>query len=312
MYGMDDTEELPKIGTETVSADGRLKNPGIPTGDESVKCLNIYNSNTDKMKEKCEAQQTSCEWLEDSNMCVPKSGDENFGTGTGRLSPESRNKVCLSLSRKTTDYDKLVDSKEKETIQYIKTIGCEAIEQGDPRNTTDTGEEVIADNSYTFVTYNKGLGDLKCEMVDQITNYVDQDSKNTIIHDNDNQKLICNAIKTSVGNKCAYYEDTKPIDRALETKHDRISTCKTLTDAEKTGDKYLAVYRKNSSPHQCSGDTYIWSQDNELCINVAEQCNNIRHKHICKRHDDCIWQSLGNDKDGENFDRGFCRDLKQI
>lgn len=279
----------------------------IPLGDESVKCLNIYNSNPNKMKEICEAQSTSCEWLQDSKMCVPNSGGENYVSGG--LSPESRNKVCLSLSRRTEDFNSLSATKE-----YISAVGCEAIEQGDPRTTRRSGDEVtevIADNSYTFVTYETPIGSLECGEVDQITNYTDIGTENTIIHDNNNQKLICNAIKTSVGNKCAYYEDTKPIESNLDTKHQRISTCKPLTEAETTGDNYLAVYRKNSSPHQCTGGDYIWSEANELCINAAEQCNNIRHKDICKQHSDCIWQSLGDNSSDENFDRGFCRDLTQ-
>jgi len=281
----------------------------IPLGDESVKCLNIYNSNTDKMKEICDAQ-SSCEWLQDSDMCVPNRRLENIGTGAGRLSDDNKNKVCLSLSRNTADYDTLND--DSNTKDYISAVGCEAIEQGDPRTTNSSGNEVIADNSYTFVTYDTPIGSLDCGEVDQITNYTDTNTVNTIIHDNDNQKLICNALKTDLGiNKCAYYEDTKPIESSLGTKHDRISTCKPLTDAEKYDTKLLAVYRKNFSPHQCSGEDYIWSEDNQLCINAAEQCNNIRHKNICSHHSDCIWQSLGDNPSGENFDRGFCRDLKQ-
>ena len=114
--------------------------------------------------------------------------------------------------------------------------------------------------------------------------------------------------------KCAFYKDIRPIDNNLESKHQQITKCMTLADAEQltNGRELLAMYRRNESPHQCTGENNIWSDDNDLCFNVGEKCNNIKHERICNTHSGCIWQSLDKTTNNsqqpferEPFERGF-------
>ena len=291
-----DDDKIPAIGSETT--DTGQNTPGIAAGNDSVKCLNIYNSDSSKMADNCN-EQPNCEWLSDSEMCVPASTVANFGSETTTLSDLNRNKVCLSLSNTVSNFNNLANDGPTKT--YISDddnkANCRSFQQ----------------NGYNVLTYGRDIGDVTCDMLDQINNYTSATMLNTVIHNTEIQEGLCSSLRTSGGVPlCAYYKDSRPIEQSLDTKHKQISKCMTLSDAERLTDgrQLYAVYRKNSSPHQCSGDDYIWSERNNLCVNAGEQCNNIKHENICKTHNQCIWQSLGeNTRDNEAFDRGFCRDL---
>ena len=294
----DDTKKIPEVVDGQTDGSGN-NTSGIPAGNESVKCLNIYNSDEDKMMNYC-TQQPNCQWLDDSKMCVPAATEENFGTDQTALTPNNRNKVCLSLS---TDVD---------TFEGYHNNGDTKTYIADADNKANCNSS--SQNDHTVLTYNRELNDVECHDIDQINNYTDSDvdTLNTVIHKSELQKGLCESLRTSTTKKCAFYKDRRPIDSNLGSKHQQITKCMTLAEAEQltNGRELLAMYRRNESPHQCTGENYIWSEgENKLCFNVGEKCNNIKHERICNRHSGCIWQSLGKNESQDNFERGFCRDL---
>jgi len=246
-----------------------------------TKCHEIYNKDIGKMKSICKSIP-KCEFIEATDI-----EDNAVGLCFAKDSDNRPQNLCLSIS----------NLKDKSGAP-VKDF-----------------EECATDSSHLNVEYlknkNSSETNLDCSMFDSSDNMIDESfmkstkpqSMNGHIVSNVNQKYMCENYKEAdKSNKCEFVEYQKPIPNAHKSKYDKLTMC-----IPKGSIKLPNNLVKNKN--QCI-DGGIWSNENEICVNPRNDCNEFKHKKTCNMVNKCLWTSGSTDSNtNEPYTYGICKNM---
>lgn len=266
----------------TIDSEGNYaKKDGFP----GKKCHLIYNNDLEQMEKACNSQSDSgCRYYEKED-----SKGEKHGFCIAENEADRPPNFCLELSN--------VDS------QFAEDMNCRVVNK-------NNGEYF-----YSVATSDLSLSDeeakLKCHLFDSSYEKVESGFTSTqdkqeedmgFVKGADNQRLLCEGLKTGLGDKkCQYVEYNKYIPTNHKSKYAKLGMCipkdSINVEAELIKDK-----------GSCKDNLY-WSENNGICLNVDGKCDSFKHKNVCNLYKHCLWQQSDDKADGNEYEYGYCRDL---